>query len=49
MSKLSLNELSGSLQAHEARFNRFSDKPKDKVFYMKVEALSGSGSGGSEN
>ncbi|XP_039143999.1 uncharacterized protein LOC120281163 [Dioscorea cayenensis subsp. rotundata] len=40
VSKLSLNELSGSLLAHEARLNRFNDKSEDKAFYMKGDSSS---------
>lgn len=36
--KLPLNELSGSLQAHEARFHMFTNKPKYKILYMKGES-----------
>lgn len=35
ISKLSLDELSGSLQAHEARFNQFSDRHEDRAFVMR--------------
>ncbi|XP_039119057.1 uncharacterized protein LOC120255260 [Dioscorea cayenensis subsp. rotundata] len=42
--KLSLNELSGSLQAYEARLNRFVDQPTNKVLYVKGEASTSSGS-----
>lgn len=47
LDKLTLSELSGSLQAYEARFNRFSDSPADdRVFYMKGESSSGADSEG---
>lgn len=46
VTKLSLNELIGSLQAHEARTNRFNDKSDERVFYMKGESSSGSGQSG---
>ncbi|XP_039138116.1 uncharacterized protein LOC120275564 [Dioscorea cayenensis subsp. rotundata] len=36
MSKVSLDELSGSLQAHEARFNQFTERPeKHEAFVMQ--------------
>lgn len=41
ISTLTLNELSGSLQAHEARFNQLSDKHKDKAFVVRGESSGG--------
>lgn len=46
VSQLSLNELSGSLQAHEARFHHFGDGVGDKVFVLKRASSSGCGTGG---
>lgn len=37
ISKLILDDLSSSLQAHEARFNQFIEKQVDKSFVMKGE------------
>lgn len=41
VAKLSLNELIGSLQAHDTRFNMFNDKSEDRVFYMRGESSGG--------
>ncbi|XP_039128879.1 uncharacterized protein LOC120265009 [Dioscorea cayenensis subsp. rotundata] len=47
LDKLIFSELSGGLQAYEARFDRFSDSAADdKVFYMKGESSSGADSEG---
>ena len=38
LSKISLDELMGSLQAHEARLNRSQEKSEETAFQVKVEA-----------
>ncbi|XP_039143213.1 uncharacterized protein LOC120280436 [Dioscorea cayenensis subsp. rotundata] len=38
IAKMSMDELSGSLQAHEIRINRSSEKGTEKAFYMKGDA-----------
>lgn len=40
IAEMSLEELTGSLQAHEARLSRFMDKPEEKAFNVKGEASS---------
>lgn len=40
LSQLTIDELSGSLRAHEACLNRFADKTAEKVFSAKMEAYS---------
>lgn len=34
IAKITLDELSGSLQAHEIRINKTLEKPIEKTFYM---------------
>lgn len=41
MSTLSLDELSSSLQAHEARFNQLTEKNDDRTFVVRGEASGG--------
>ncbi|XP_039131831.1 uncharacterized protein LOC120268551 [Dioscorea cayenensis subsp. rotundata] len=41
ISKLSLDELSRSLQIHEARFNQFLDRYEDKAFVTRVDISGG--------
>ena len=38
LTKLTMDELSGTLQAHEARMISQADEPGEKAFTMKVEA-----------
>lgn len=40
IAKITLDELSGSLQAHEIRINKTLEKPIEKTFYMQGEASS---------
>lgn len=49
MEKLSLNELSGNLQAHEARLNKFAKKVEDKTFQIKGQYVEHCGTSGNQS